>query len=101
MGENSETKYKKELDQSVPLVEEEVVSLQVQLNDEKLADDKTTQKDAIAILEKLEGSIVAIKEKGKTINELQKYLDMSPTFFESIESLTMDFSLKKKLWVGA
>jgi len=48
----------------------------------------------------LEIEVNGIKEKGKLVNEQQRFLQVNEVYFETIDTVTNLFNLKKKLWHG-
>lgn len=41
-----------------------------------------------------------MKERGKQLNQYQKFLDMEETPFESVDNVHGEYILKNKLWIG-
>ncbi len=52
------------------------------------------------MIEKLKPEVDKVKERGKTMNEQQKFLETEVVYFASIESLNQDFTYLSKLWYG-
>lgn len=89
------------LAKEVPVLEEEVKVFMEKLNNPVMHSDKTSVKEGIEAIESLRADVDRIKERGKTINEQQKFLDTEVTFFISIsEGLDPYFKILSFLWHG-
>ena len=99
-GEANEPRYKRDLENEIPLVDDEAKLLDEELALEMLKRKETNIEEACKSLEGLKTKVMALKNKGKKLNDQQKFLEISETHFESIENTYMDFTLKYKLWTG-
>lgn len=64
------------------------------------ADTKTLNSDAVKKLEEIGAQVTLMKERGKQLNEYQKFLELEDTPFEAVNDSFNDWSLKLKLWKG-
>ena len=99
-GEANEIRFKKELDKEVPKLEKKIEECKDTLTNPILYDKETSIEEGIEIVDDLEKDVLAIKTKGKLVNDQQKFLEVNEVYFESIDILYSDFNLLKKLWYG-
>ncbi len=64
------------------------------------ADVKTSNADAVKKLEEIGAQVTLMKERGKQLNEYQKFLELEDTPFEAVNDSYNDWALKLKLWKG-
>jgi dynein heavy chain len=100
-GDANEVRFKKELDNEIPRFQQQIEDIQDQLNDPVLKNKDTPLEDNISLLRRLEIDVNAIRERGKLINDQQRFLEIPETSFDTLDQvLLIDFNLKKKLWNG-
>ena len=99
-GEANEVRFKKELDKEIPKLEQRISAWNSDLNNPELDNRNTRIQTAIDLVNLLELEVNSIRDKGKLVNEQQRFLEINEVYFESIDTLVNTFTLKKKLWYG-
>ena len=99
-GEANEIRFKKALDKEAPKLEKRIDLCNEEFKNEELYDKDTEIEKGIDLVNELGKEVETIKNKGKLINEQQKFMEIGEVYFESIDILVNDFNLLKKLWTG-
>jgi hypothetical protein len=99
-GEANEIRFKKELDREIPKLEHRIEECKSDLANPLLSEKDTPISESIELIAELEGKVNDIKEKGRILNEQQRFMEITEIYFESVDELFNDFQLKKKLWLG-
>ena len=99
-GEANEIRFKKELDREVPKLEKRIGVCNEELKEPALYRQETSIEKGKDMVDSIEKEVVSIKEKGKTVNDQQRFLEVNEVYFESIDVLYNDFTILKKLWYG-
>jgi dynein heavy chain len=99
-GEANEIRFKKELDKEVPKFEKRINECKDEIQNPQLYDTETSISKGIEMVDALEKEVETIKNKGKMMNDQQRFLELNEVYFESVDFLYNDFTLVKKLWYG-
>ena len=100
-GEVEEMKFKRELiDTEIPRLNKQSLVLLESMQNPIFADPNTPIEEAVKVLEELSNSVNNMKERGKQLNQFQKFLELEESHFECVNDVFNDFGLKNKLWSG-
>lgn len=74
-GEANEIRFKKELDKEVPKLEKRIKNCTEDMKNEDLYNTDTTIEEGVELTDELEKEVMAIKAKGKLVNDQQRFLE--------------------------